>query len=267
MTSQGEQPEHFEPSYDISDEQVERLTARLIGERGADAAPGHRFVAIAVDGDSPYSNIGRHIERVVFEARFGNDAQQMGEGYGRYDQASQFFISIDREKKVASGVLRIIRNSPSGLKTLNDIEGHPFYVGLEDVEKAHGIDDLDTVWDVGTVAVLPEYRGGKSAASVQLYRAMYLSALSEGIDHLVSAIEDDVLPKMKGYLGIPFVPLAGAKPGPYMGSEKTHPVYGYVPDFYAKMSRHMRTPKGLMAHAALKRLVQGSEDDALILDR
>lgn len=260
--------EHLSPfpvQYTLNPKQLVELTHELIAARTMDISSEHRFVAVEVGGDETYANLGRHIERVVFEAVFGNDAQQMEEEYGPYEAASRFFISIDRVTGQITGVLRVIQNSAQGLKTLNDVQGDPFNVATEDVIEQHAIDDPNKVWDVGTVAVLPEHRKGSKAVSVQLYRAMYLAAREQGIDHLVSIIDDKPFKDMTTFLGIPFVPLAGAVPGPYLGSEKSHPVYGYVPEFYEKMSRHRKTMAGYLARHALDRLVEGSEDGSITL--
>lgn len=264
--------EKHTPRYDVSQERVDQLTDELLAENASKIDGQYRYVAIEINNTSRYTDVARHIERTVFEEAFNNDAEVMAEEYGPYEDASRFFISIDRtppgkDRAIATGALRIIENSQAGLKTLNDAVNEPFAVSLDEVAARHTIDDLDTVWDVGTVAVLPEYRKGEGPVSVQLYRAMYLSALDHGIEHLVSIIDDRPLQKLVGYLGIPFGPLGNSKPGPYLGSEKSHAVYGHVPEFYKKMSRHMWTPRGLMAREALKRLVRGSEDTSLILSK
>jgi hypothetical protein len=262
-----EPQEHSGPSYALSEERIHQLTAELFAERGSDTPKEYRYVAIEVSGESTYANIWRHIEREVFEATFpGNDAEKLTKEYSTYESASRFFISIDRTLQEATGVLRVIQNSPNGFMSLNDVAGDPFYIGFEEVKKQHSIDDLDELWDVGTVAVLPEHRNGTGSVSVQLYRAMYLSALKHDIKHLVSIIDEKALSKLTEYLAIPFVPLADTKAGPYLDSEKSQPVYGYVPDFFKKMNRHRYTAKGLLARKALNRLVKGSEDESLVFD-
>ncbi|TFD77708.1 hypothetical protein [Cryobacterium fucosi] len=255
----------FTPGYDLSADEVGDLTAELLASLDCDWPAKYRYVGIEIAGDSPFSNIARHIERVVFEESFGNDAAQMTAEYGPYEAGSVFFVSIDRSTEMPSGALRIIGNSPRGFKTLNDARSEPFSIRPADVADQHGIDDPDALWDVGTVAVLPQHRSGAGAVSVQLYRAMYLSALQHGIDHLVSIIDDVPLRKLVGFLGIPFVPLAGSAPGPYLGSPKSQAVYCHVPDFQPRTRRHRWTVRGFLARKALARLARGSDDDALSL--
>ena len=259
------QPGGASISYVLPPGQVAVLTEELLVARTMNVSSQHRFVAVEVDSGSTYANLGRHIEREVFEAEFGNTADKMIEEYSPYEEASGFFLSIDRAKARTTGVLRVIRNSPNGFKTLDDISKEPFSISKQEALNYHSIDNLDEVWDVGTVAVIPDYRSGEGAVSIQLYRAMYLSAVDHDIEHLVSIIDDKPLKRMTQFLGIPFVPLAGAEPRPYLGSKSSQPVYGYVPEFYEKMSRHKKTINGRLAGTALDRLVDGSEDDAILL--
>ena len=255
----------FTPSYDLSPEDVGALTVQLLASLDCAWPEKYRYVGVEIAGGSPFSNIARHIERVVFDASFGNDAAQMTAEYGPYEAGSVFFVSIDRSTGTPSGALRIIGNTPRGFKTLNDARSAPFSIQSADVVAQHGIHDADALWDVGTVAVLPEHRSGAGAVSVQLYRAMYLSALQHGIDHLVSIIDEVPLRKLVQYLGIPFVPLAGSAPGPYLGSPMSQAVYCHVPDFQPRTRRHRCTMRGYLARKALARLARGSEDDALSL--
>jgi hypothetical protein len=263
----------IDPNYEPKSDDVKLLTRKLLDSRmPAEIPDGARFVTIEVGKDSEFSNIGRYIEGSVFLGSFGNTPEMLEEAYVKYEDASRFFLSIDAQEGVPTGVLRVIENSQSGLMTLNDVQEPPFNISLAAVAAKHGIVDFDKVWDVGTVAVLPEFRHGQGPASIQLFRAMYLSAVDHKIEHLVSMIDDKLYKKLNGILGIPFKPLADAKPGPYMDSQKTHPVHGFVPEFYEKMSDHRRSSRGkLLARFAigdsLDRLVEGSQDSLIFLDK
>ena len=258
--------EVFSPRYDLTDAELADLTFRLLAERAVGVPEHYRLVAIEVDGRSPFSNVGRYVERVVFEATFGNDAAQMTDEYGAYEETSTFFISVDRDTGTPSGVLRIIEDSPFGLKSLNDAAQEPFNLDVDEAFRFHAISDAAEIWDIGTVAALPHYRRGEAAVSVQLYRAMYLSAVRHHIKHIVSIVDDRPFRKMRDFLGIPFIPLADTPPGPYLGSKKSHAVYGYVPHFLPKARAHRDTMRGLLVRNALQRLVDGTEDDSISLD-
>jgi len=261
------------PNYSLPAADVKQLTEELLAERVPETVPeDERFITIELGPGSRFANIGRHIEAVVFQEVFKNDAQEMTQAYLPYEDNSRFFVSVDRIEGVPTGVLRVIGNSPAGLMTLNDAEKEPFRVSPQDVANKHDITNFDKVWDVGTVAVLPEHRSGQGPVSIQLFRAMYVSALSHGVEHLVSMIDDRLFKKLKGVLGIPFEPLAGSKPGPYMRSKKTHALHGDVREFYEKMSKLKLSARGrLLAKFAigdsLERLVEGSKDNLIFLDK
>ncbi|MDB5160400.1 MAG: hypothetical protein JWO99_663 [Candidatus Saccharibacteria bacterium] len=262
--------------YELAQVTVDILTRRLIEERGGELPSEYRFVCFELPPGDPNGNIARHIERTVFEKYFGNDATEMAREYGPYESSSRFFLSVDRESGKPSGALRIIENSSAGLKTLNDIESgaFPAKVDMEFASILHGIDDMNTVWDVGTVAVPPEYQKGSKAASIQMYRAMYQSSVHHHIDHLVSIIDDAPYKKhgstplrdIRDRLGVPFVALDGSEPAPYLGSGKSQAVHGYVPKFYEIMHEYRQNSFiGQVAmRDALRRLVEGTEDDAIV---
>jgi hypothetical protein len=265
MSELGEsKKDSFQPVYDLDLVGVSHLSLELLSKQAEHVPEKYRFVTLEIDGDDRSANIGRFIERTVFEESFENDADEMEKEYGPYEDASKFFVSFDRSTQMPTGALRVIKHSQNGFKTFNDIQSEPFFVDEESAIHRHSIKDVSKIWDIGTVAVLPEYRKAEGPVSVQLYRAMYLSALHNNIEHFVSVIDDIPLKKLTGYLGIPFIPLADSEPGMYLGSDKSQPVYGYVPEFYEKMNRHRFTPKGLLARKALNRLVRGSEDDSIV---
>lgn len=256
-----------ENGYSLSHEQVLQLTAELLEERPP--ASDDRFVCYKLDGNDRFSDIGRHLECRVFDEEFGNDPAEMTREYQPYEQQSEFLISVDQEAKVPTGVLRVIKNGPAGLKTLNDLEnpqdGTAPIITANEAIAQHGI-DLDKCWDIGTVAIPKEYRSKAGAVSVMLYRGTFLAAREQGIEHVVSIVDSKPLQKMTGYLGIPFVPLAGTKPMSYLGSESSQPVYGYLPDFYKKMNRNRFTLKGMLAYSVLRRLVKGTGDSEYQFD-
>jgi hypothetical protein len=258
-------PENIQPSYELSPQELNTLTNDLLEERAPEASYSHRYITVEVNNNSRYANIGRHIERAVFEEVFDNDTEQMIEEYGPYEDASRFFITIDRESKRPAGALRATGNSPNGLKSIIDAEQAPFFVSEESVMQKHAIDNLDKVWDIGTAAVLPEYRGGKGLSSVQLFHVMYVSALNNGIEHLVSIIDDKLLRMLRDHFGIPFVSLAGSSPGPYLGSEKSHAVYAHIPEFKEKMNIHKETVKGPLGRNVIDYLLDDSPDDSIFL--
>lgn len=260
--------ERFTPSYELSEESRAALTYALLSRKDIERVPEqYPFVTVELDGHSRFSNIARHIERVEFEKRFGNNTATMEQEYGPYEAASRFFLTIDRSNGVACGALRIIEDSPAGLKTLNDVTGEDFQIDIDHAFMTHGIEAATDVWDVATVAVPESYQGGKQAISVRLYRAMYVSSINHGIKHLVSLVDDRALRNIKDRVGIPFIPFDNAKPGPYLGSPLTHAVYEYLPDFPRDIALHRQTSR--LAQTVLKEplelLADGIEDESIVL--
>jgi len=253
--------------YEISEERwqyVQRLTKELLEDRPP--VGDERFVCYKINNQDRYASIGRYIESAVFQQSFNNDAELMKQEYGPYEDQSIFYLSVDKEEGVPTGVLRIIQNGDAGLKTLNDLVEKGQAASVEEVARRRRIDSLDNCWDVGTVAVLDQYRA-KVGPSIQLYRAMYLDAVDMGIDHIVSIIDARAYHKLVDYLGVPFQPLLqNDEPFEYLDSKESHAVYGYVPEFYKKMNRKRYTVRGFLARKALSQLVRGSRDEGIQFD-
>lgn len=254
--------------YDLSSGEITALTEKLIASKPS--ATDDRVVCYRVSGRSQFSDIGRAVERRVFHDAFpGNDAAFMTKEYGPYERASFFFLSVDRAKKTPIGTLRIIRNSPAGLKTLNDLArpGSPVQLTAADVQRYHQIDTFDNVWDIGTFAILNEYRRSGASASLQLYRGLYATALEEGIDHLIAIFDKLPFLALTEYLSIPVVPLCGTDYLSYLGSAESRAIYGHIPGFEPVVSRRLIEVKDdPVAVKALRRLRDGTDDHTLLFD-
>lgn len=256
------------PCYDLEPNKVNLLTEELLRNLASDVISDGKFVTIEVDGNSKYSNIGRYVEIAAFQDMLANNTDLCAEEYAPYESTSKFFISIDRTTERPVGVLRTIGNSSNGIKTLNDVQGEPFYISMEDVESQHGITDLDRVWDIGTVAVLPEYRGVQEGlVSTDLYRALYLASNEHGIDHWVSVINNKLFRVLKDYLAMPFIPLAGSSPGPYLGSKKNYAVYANVSEVYEQICVSMMETNNNTRKNIMGRLVSGENDSSIVLEQ
>lgn len=275
MAQEGEFTEHERsvPRYDLSPEEVARLTHSLLEKRAGNVPEERRFVAIEVQGDSEYANIGRFIEGVVFQDAFGNSSDEMVREYSAYESASTFFLSVDRITSKATGVLRVIKNSEAGLKSYDDAVNN-FGTTPEKIATHPGMDDMNRVWDVGTIAVLPEFRGKDGPVSMLLQRAVYKSALDHDIPSLISIVDKKALTRLRSRwrgVGIPFKSLGGAKAQSYLGSGKSYPVHGHVPDFYPTMDKERNSLRGkLLARFvlgnAVDRLLEDISDDAIVFE-
>lgn len=254
--------------YDLPSEDITALTEKLITSKLS--ATDDRVVCYRVSGRSHFSDIGRAVECRVFHDAFpGNDAAFMTREYGPYEDASFFFLSVDKEKKMPVGALRIIRDSPAGFKTLNDLTQpeSPVQLTSAEIRRAHQIDTFENVWDIGTFAIEPEYRRSGASVSLQLYRGMYATALEEGIDHLIAIFDKLPLLAASEYLAIPIVPLCGTDYFSYLGSAESRAIYGHIPSFEPAVSRRLRETKDdPVAVRALRRLRDGTDDHLLLFD-
>lgn len=268
--------------YRRSDADLHELTLDLIATH--ESYNNERFVCYYVSGDSPHSDIARTLERRVFEEAFeGNDAAFMKQEYGPYEEASKFFISVDRATGTPTGALRVIEDSEVGFKTFNDLDARahepqplPPYLDTETIIKTHAIDPLKC-WDIGTVAIPKDFR--QSGVSTQLYRGMYGRACYEGIDHFVSIIDERPLFAMRHFLNIPFVPMCDSEPFEYLGSPKSEAVYGHVSKFDPVINNKLDTLTAEVERApsqtdgevifkikvikALAKIIRGTEDEKL----
>ena len=253
------QPEYH---YDLDPEQMQLKIASLLERQ----PPPHDKEIVCYQLDDDTADVARTIECQVFYKAFNNDPTEMEKIYGQYEDASRFYLSIDQYTGRPVGALRVIDDSEVGSMTLNDLPEKATTKSRQQIMVDHNIDTLDTCWDIGTVAVLPEYRTKDNGVAVQLYRAMYVDAMKNDVSHILAIINKRVYDKMTGYLGIPFEQLSGTSSFDYEGSENNVAVSGYVPDFYSRMRRHSHSIKGMLARKALKSLVYGREDDAIMFD-
>lgn len=253
--------------YDLSYEQMVRAGKLLLQERPLNTKSP--IVCYEVGGNTPEADIARTVEAKVFYRAFGEDAEKMAELYGAYEHTSHFFLSIVGKTGQPVGALRVIRNSEQGLMTLNNLmdnETLPDDVRVDDLSElmqAFDIESLDDCWDIGTVAVVPEYRKQGKTASVQLYRAMYKSARQQKIEHLVSIIDTRVLAVMRNYLGIPFEDMT--PPFAFEGAEENIAVHGRVKNFFRIMAQKSLSARGIAAANKLWPLVFGTKDSAIDL--
>lgn len=184
-----------------------------------------RFGCYLIYDSSPYSDIARSMECSVFQEFFGNDAEVMSEEYARYEESSKFLVIADRKRRRPAGVLRIIGNSEQGLKTLNDIQRPPLEIPIRKALRHHRIDDLDRCWDIGTLAVLPEYRSRDHLVSSLLYGLVYREGRRCGIEHGVAILDDHAFRQLTQVFAFPFVPLADSEPFEYLGAVNSRACY------------------------------------------
>lgn len=190
-----------------------------------------RFGCYLLAASSSYSDIARAIECQVFQKFFGNVPAEMAREYAEYEDSSLFFLVVERETQRAAGVLRVIENSAAGFKTLNDIQGAPLCLPTSKVLAHHGIDDLSRCWDVGTLAVVKEFRGQSHnhIVSTMLYGLLHTEVCKRGIDHVITVLDSHAYVQLTQMLGVPFMPIAHSEPFSYLGSENSRAAYVHSP--------------------------------------
>jgi hypothetical protein len=204
------------PNYDLPEADM-----LMRGRAALDMFPSDGpFVALAVRHDDLFADMARTVERIVFEESFAMDVAVMTEEYAAYEENSLFFLVIDRRTAKPAGAARVI---DGGGKTLDDA---PDVIGadLSTIVAEHGMFD-GKIWDFATLAVLPEYRGGKSTmVSSLLYRAFINAGRRAGVRHVVAML-DARAHRGIASIGAPFVPMAGSEPFEYLGSPATSALY------------------------------------------
>ncbi|MEV6843866.1 hypothetical protein [Actinoplanes sp. NPDC051411] len=204
------------PNYNLSESEMRmRGLAALYGYPA-----GGPFIALAVRPDDLLADVARTVERRVFEESFAMDAAVMTEEYAAYEQDSMFFLVIERRTGAPAGAARVI---DGGGKTLDDA---PDVIGVDlgTIVEKHGLFG-GKIWDFATLAVLPEYRGGKSTmVSSLLYRAFLNAGRRAGVQHVVAML-DRRAHRGIALIGAPFEPMAGSEPFEYLGSPSTSALY------------------------------------------
>jgi hypothetical protein len=234
-----------------------RITAEFLAAHPTDG----RFVTAVVGPDSELASVGRDLERQIFEETFGNSAAVMAAEYGPYEASSLFFVVIDRKRGVPAGVARMIESRGPGTKTVDDAPQH-IGTGVETILAAHGMTG-EKVWDCATIAVLPEYRGGRSAllVSTMVYRTFLVMGRRHGVRHAVSMLDKGAYRNLK-LIGVPMRTLADSGPFEYLGAAENRAVHMYFPaiegavrEQAARMRRAARPGLTALRRGGLRKLL------------
>ena len=201
---------------------LSKLTAEVTATGAAEA-----FGAYLFDADEPGAELGRHLERRVFLESFGNTVDLLARQYGPYEASSWFIVVVDHLLRLPAGVMRIVRPSPVGLKSLNDLQsvwGEP----VEVVMRRTGLDfEQERSWDIATLAVPPEYRATATGGVVTmgLYQTLTLAAQLAGIGLFVAILDMPVFRMLRWKLHMIFAGYEGVGPRPYLGSPASVPAW------------------------------------------
>jgi len=186
----------------------------------------------------PAAELARKVEQDVFYEVFGNTPELLAEEYDQYEAASLFLLVMDHERLVPAGVMRIIRSSPAGFKSIDDIEGGWGRPGADLLDAFD--DDLDPehLWDIATMAVAPEYRGEATngLVSLFLYQALAMMAPRGGARWICAILDLVVLDLIQNRVHRPFGRFDGIDPMPYLDSPASLPVIGDLEDHAQRMA-------------------------------
>lgn len=230
----------FDSRYRLSEEEIRWRSRMLVEQQATPEMLEPPFSCYELDWNDPFSNLARAVELEVFLERFNNTEKQLVDEYGPYEEHSKFFIimnhdGFDQHEKATNfrpmGVMRIIEPSPNGLKSLVDLPssgaltetGHQITPEL--VYEAYGIDPGKCI-DIATLAVCENWRGAKAGhvPTLLLFRKLFLQYLrhSAQFTHSV-AIMDLEAKRGLDAMRMPFIPILGAKPFPYLDNNPGAP--------------------------------------------
>jgi hypothetical protein len=185
------------------------------------------FGAYVFGIDGPGAELGRHLERRVFLESFGNTVEDLTREYAPYESSSLFILVIDHRRHLPAGVIRVVRASPAGFKSLNDLEPG-WGESAEEVMRRTALDvGPDKIWDVATLAVPLEYRSRAAGGLVTmgLYQTLTMGARVSGVDLLVTILDMPVFRMLRWKMHMIFAGYLGVEPKPYLGSLASVPAW------------------------------------------
>ncbi len=189
---------------------------------------------LVFDPDGRVLDSARECEAEVFLAWFGNTREQLCSEYGRYEDSSVFLAVADGDDQVHAAARLLVPGGHAGLKTLVDMEAHPWSVDGRRSSAAVGL-DLSSTWEVATLGA----RGSSASEGARLSLALYHGLMNVArVNDMSSfiAILDQRVRRLLGSVGILTSPLPGTGPAPYLGSQASLPVYAH----YARMRDNQR---------------------------
>jgi hypothetical protein len=180
----------------------------------------------------------RDCEIDVFYAEHHNTPGEWAEEYDPYEATSTFLAITDDDGR-AVAVSRLIRPGGPGLKTLVDISLPPWNVDGERSARAAGI-NLDSVWDVATIAVR-KGAGRSGYLTMALLHGLVLTSRANRVDY-ITMILDGRARRLLNVMGLPNNSLPGTYPAPYAGLPNAVPAWSNI----AVMLDHQRVanPEG-----------------------
>jgi hypothetical protein len=166
----------------------------------------------------------RACEQDVFLYTYGNTAEEWEEEYGPYEPAS-VFLAITEPGGDAVAASRVIMPSGVGLKTLVDTSRSPWLVDGNRAARAAGL-KIDQTMDIATIAVRKGVRNG-ALLSAAMYHGLTMATRANGMRWVIM-IMDIRARRLLSMMSLETHMLPGTKPGYYLGSDSSVPVWAEV---------------------------------------
>jgi hypothetical protein len=200
------------------------LATALMSREGRGETP---FGFYVIRSDESFAELGRAIEREVFFDFFGNTPELLHQEYDPYEGASLFLVVIDHLRRLPAAVVRMILPSPIGFKSLHDIAKVWGVPADEAIESTGSSFDLDSVWDIATLAVSREYRGAAShgLVSLGLYQGMNMLGTLVDVRHAIAILDLVVYDLVQKSFHRAFSPFPGLEPRRYLDSPSSLPIW------------------------------------------
>jgi GNAT superfamily N-acetyltransferase len=201
--------------------------------------PPEPFGVYAFAATEPESLLARAIERSVFDEFFGNSPELLAAEYGPYEGATVFLCVLDHRRLLPAGMMRLILPSAAGFKTLDDLE-NAWRCPIDEVlARSNLLVDLERVWDIGTLAVAPDYRGKGSSGlvSLALYQALGVASRWANARWLVAILDLLVLDLIQQVTGDAFARFAGVEPQRYLDSPSSLPVWCDLEQYFPRLAK------------------------------
>jgi hypothetical protein len=223
---------------------------RRLVEKVIDSSARQPLGTYTFGSDEPGSELARHVERVVFAEAFGNSPDLLREQYTPYEESSIFFCVVDHRRHLPAGAMRIILPVPHGpgLRSLTNIELH-WGESPDSLFERNGLPyDPAGMWDVSSLAVMPEYTRGANAGLVTLGLAQGLAMTSDrcGVEWGVAILHLPVFRMLHQKLHGAFQRFEGVPDRSYLGSPANVPSWAHSPSWRQRLREEDQTLHALL---------------------
>lgn len=167
------------------------------------------------------------VEAAVFWQWYRNTPAQLAEEYDPYEDASVFLAVTDSHDEVVAAMRLLAPGGAAGLKALNDLAREPWKVDGARVAAAAEL-DLTSTWEIATLTSTRQQAASRIRNAMALYHGFGIVARVNSMTGFV-AILDERVRRLLDQVGYVTRTLPGTRPGPYLGSDSSVPVFADIP--------------------------------------